>query len=41
MPPAFATNPEIKNVLIIGNGDGGTAREVSRYSTVEKLIWLK
>ena len=35
--PAFATNPEIKNVLIIGGGDGGTAREVSRYSTVEKI----
>lgn len=35
--PAFATNPSIKNVLIIGGGDGGTAREVSRYPTVEKI----
>ena len=35
--PAFATNPNIKNVLIIGGGDGGTAREVARYSTVEKI----
>jgi len=29
--PAFATNPNIKKVLIIGGGDGGTAREVLRY----------
>ncbi|HOJ10167.1 MAG TPA: polyamine aminopropyltransferase [Clostridiales bacterium] len=35
--PAFATNPDIKNVLIIGGGDGGTAREVSRYTTVERI----
>jgi len=35
--PAFATNPYIKNVLIIGGGDGGTAREVSRYPTVQKI----
>ena len=33
----FAVNPVIKNVLIIGGGDGGTAREVSRYKTVEKI----
>lgn len=35
--PAFAVNPNIKNVLIIGGGDGGTAREVSRYPSVEKI----
>ncbi len=35
--PAFATNPEIRNVLIIGGGDGGTAREVSRYPGVERI----
>ena len=29
--PAFAVNPNIKRVLIIGGGDGGTAREVLRY----------
>lgn len=36
--PAFATNPGIKSVLIIGGGDGGTAREVLRYRTVEKVV---
>ena len=29
--PSFAINPHIKKVLIIGGGDGGTAREVLRY----------
>ncbi|QOR35541.1 polyamine aminopropyltransferase [Clostridium sp. 'deep sea'] len=29
--PSFAINPKIKKVLIIGGGDGGTAREVLRY----------
>jgi spermidine synthase len=33
----MAVNPGIKKVLIIGGGDGGTAREVSRYGTVEKI----
>lgn len=35
--PAMATNPEIKNVLIIGGGDGGSARELSRYSHIERI----
>lgn len=35
--PALCVNPDIKNVLIIGGGDGGTAREVSRYKTIEKI----
>lgn len=35
--PAFATNPNIKKVLIIGGGDGGTAREVSRYPDVNQI----
>lgn len=30
----FAVNPDIRNVLIIGGGDGGTAREVCRYKSV-------
>ena len=34
---AMATNPEIKKVLIIGGGDGGTAREVSRYKNIERI----
>lgn len=36
--PAMATNPAIKNVLIIGGGDGGTAREVLRYGHVENVV---
>lgn len=35
--PAFATNPKIKKVLVIGGGDGGTVRELLRYQTVEKI----
>ncbi|MCY6958064.1 polyamine aminopropyltransferase [Clostridium brassicae] len=34
---AMATNPEIKSVLVIGAGDGGTVRELTRYSTIEKI----
>ena len=33
--PMF-THPDPKKVLIIGGGDGGTAREVLRHKTVEK-----
>ncbi|MFD1852084.1 polyamine aminopropyltransferase [Oceanobacillus bengalensis] len=39
--PAFATNPSIKKVLIIGGGDGGTAREVLRYSTVAEVVMVE
>lgn len=35
--PSMATNPAIKNILIIGGGDGGTAREAARYKSVEKI----
>ncbi len=35
--PALAVNPNIKKVLIIGGGDGGTAREVSRYPHIETI----
>ncbi len=34
---AMATNPEIKNVLIIGGGDGGTSREIARYKHIENI----
>jgi len=34
---AMATNPEIKRVLVIGGGDGGTVRELTRYSSIEKI----
>ena len=33
----MATNPKIKNVLVIGAGDGGTIRELTRYKTIEKI----
>lgn len=39
--PAFATNPDIKKVLIIGGGDGGTAREVLRYPSVEEVVMVE
>jgi len=34
---AMATNPEIKRVLVIGGGDGGTVRELTRYSSLETI----
>ncbi|MBS5949425.1 MAG: polyamine aminopropyltransferase [Clostridium sp.] len=34
---SMATNKDIKNVLVIGAGDGGTVRELSRYNTIEKI----
>ncbi|MCY6372042.1 polyamine aminopropyltransferase [Clostridium ganghwense] len=34
---AMATNTDIKNVLVIGAGDGGTVRELTRYNTIEKI----
>ncbi len=33
----MATNPNIRNVLVIGAGDGGTIRELTRYSAIEKI----
>ena len=34
---AMATNPNVKNVLVIGGGDGGTVRELTRYPFIEKI----
>lgn len=34
---ALATNPLIKKVLVIGAGDGGTIRELVKYSTIEHI----
>ncbi|PWN07090.1 polyamine aminopropyltransferase [Rhodohalobacter mucosus] len=34
---AMFTHPEPKNVLIIGGGDGGTAREVMKHGSVERV----
>jgi spermidine synthase len=33
----MAVNPDIKSVLVIGAGDGGTVRELTRYATIEKI----
>ena len=33
----MATNPDIKKVLVIGGGDGGTVRELTRYTGIEKI----
>lgn len=35
--PALTTAPQIERVLIIGGGDGGTAREVLRYPGVQHV----
>jgi len=33
----MATNPDIKKVLVIGGGDGGTVRELTRYTGIERI----
>ena len=33
----MAVNPDIKNVLVIGAGDGGTVRELTRYESIENI----
>ncbi len=33
----MAVNPDIKKVLVIGAGDGGTVRELTRYDSIEKI----
>ena len=33
----MATNPNIKKVLVIGAGDGGTVRELTKYHTIEQI----
>jgi spermidine synthase len=33
----MATNPGIKDVLVIGGGDGGTVRELARYASVRRI----
>jgi len=34
---ALAVNPDIKNVLVIGAGDGGTIRELVKYDTIANI----
>lgn len=38
--PLF-THPQAKDILIIGGGDGGTAREVLKHSSVQKCIMVE
>lgn len=33
----MAVNPEIKDVLVVGAGDGGTVRELTRYASIERI----
>ena len=33
----MASKPDIKKVLVIGGGDGGTVRELTRYNTIERI----
>jgi len=33
--PAMCVNPDIRKVLVIGGGDGGTVRELTRYAQIE------
>lgn len=33
----MATNPDIKKVLVIGAGDGGTIRELTKYDSIEHI----
>ncbi|WP_330586677.1 polyamine aminopropyltransferase [Aminipila terrae] len=37
MPPCTCSKSKYKKVLIIGGGDGGTAREVARYHHIEAI----
>ncbi len=34
---AMAVNPDIKNILVIGAGDGGVLRELSKYKNIESI----
>ena len=33
----MAVNPNVKNVLVIGGGDGGTVRELTKYRRIESI----
>ncbi|MHC1787204.1 MAG: polyamine aminopropyltransferase [Christensenellales bacterium] len=35
--PAMAVHPHIKKVLVVGAGDGGALRELSRYEAIESI----
>jgi spermidine synthase len=33
----LSVNPKVKNVLVIGGGDGGSVRELTKYPSIEKI----
>ena len=33
----MAVNPNVRNVLVIGGGDGGTVRELTKYRSIESI----
>ena len=39
--PAMSAHTEIKNVLVIGGGDGGTIRELFKYDSVESVCMVE
>lgn len=39
--PAMFTHGNVKNVLVIGGGDGGTVREILRHEGVEKVTMVE
>lgn len=39
--PAMFIHPDPKKVLVIGGGDGGTAREVLRHKNVERAVMVE
>lgn len=39
--PAMVTVPRAKRVLVIGGGDGGTAREVLRHRDVQRVVMVE
>jgi spermidine synthase len=39
--PAMQLGKNIENVLVIGGGDGGTVREILRYSSVKKVTLVE
>jgi spermidine synthase len=39
--PAMCSAPEVRQVLVIGGGDGGSAREVLRHAEVERCVMVE
>lgn len=39
--PSIFTHGNVKNVLVIGGGDGGTVREILRHESIEKVTMVE